>query len=123
MPLLALSPWSFAIEPAVTGVVTWIVQSFCEPAAPRWTSAHARHSHALTHAVRADAYRVFVISRRKYWLSVPIGVCSLVQLGFSIGATAKIFMFNRQFSQFHLWTYGVAIWLGSAAFAGERSTT
>ena len=64
-----------------------------------------------------------VISGRKWWISLPVVLCSFIQLGFSIGATAKIFLFDRQFARFHEWTYGVSVWLGTAALADLLITT
>ncbi|ORY62725.1 hypothetical protein BCR35DRAFT_334869 [Leucosporidium creatinivorum] len=90
--ILVKSPWSFTIEPAMTGVASIVAQTFY-------------------------AHRVYVVSKRKPWMPAVILAISVVACGFSIGATAEIFNLESEFSRFQQWTYGVATWLASAAFA------
>ncbi|GAA5930028.1 DUF6534 domain-containing protein [Sporobolomyces koalae] len=88
---LATSPWSFAVDPAMTGIAACVCQFFY-------------------------AYRVYVVGKRR--MLVPIIICTLalVSLGFSVGATAQIFIL-QYFSRFQEYTYGVAAWLSLAALA------
>jgi len=86
---VAVSPWSFAVDPVMCGMAAVIVQVFY-------------------------AYRIYVLSNQK--LLIPAIVCalSLFQLGWSAGATGMIFRL-QYFENFQVWTYGVAAWLGGAA--------
>ncbi|KAI5481307.1 hypothetical protein MNV49_004929 [Pseudohyphozyma bogoriensis] len=86
---LVNSPFSFAVDPAMTGIAASVVQLFY-------------------------AYRVYVVGKRRLFLPIMIAFFSLVQLGFACGATGMIFKLQA-FSKFQSWTYGVSIWLGSAA--------
>ncbi|GAA5936286.1 hypothetical protein JCM1841_002995 [Sporobolomyces salmonicolor] len=90
---LVTCPWSFTwYDPALTGVVTAVVQLFY-------------------------AYRVFVISKKQK--IVPSVVCALttLQLAFAIGSTWMITKL-KFFALFGEFKYGVGIWLMSAA-AGD----
>ncbi|GAA5936289.1 hypothetical protein JCM21900_006160 [Sporobolomyces salmonicolor] len=89
---LVTCPWSFTWDPALTGVVTAVVQLFY-------------------------AYRVFVISKKQK--IVPSVVCALttLQLAFAIGSTWMITKL-KFFALFGEFKYGVGIWLMSAA-AGD----
>lgn len=53
---LVYSPWSFSIEPAMTGLAALAVQGFY-------------------------AYRIYIISSRKVWIPAIIGAGSVVQFG------------------------------------------
>ncbi|GAA5829315.1 hypothetical protein JCM5353_004038 [Sporobolomyces roseus] len=88
---LAKSPWSFAVDPMMTGVAAAVCQFFY-------------------------AYRVYIVGKRQ--IAVPIVICvlALVSLGFSIGATEQIFTL-QYFTKFQSYTYGVASWLCAAAAA------
>ncbi|KAL8279827.1 hypothetical protein RQP46_007677 [Phenoliferia psychrophenolica] len=88
---LAVSPWSFAIDPAMTGIVASVVQMFY-------------------------AYRVYVVGKRALALPIAISFFSMIQLGFACGATGQIFHL-KEFAKFQSWTYGVTTWLVCAAVA------
>ncbi|GAA5967485.1 hypothetical protein JCM3765_004684 [Sporobolomyces pararoseus] len=88
---LAVSPWSFAIDPAMVGVVAFTCQAFY-------------------------AYRVYIVGKRKWLLPLFIGLLSTVSLAFAIASTVQIFHLE-QFARFKEFTYGVAIWLGVSAAA------
>ncbi|KAM0751469.1 hypothetical protein T439DRAFT_324653 [Meredithblackwellia eburnea MCA 4105] len=88
---LANSPWTFAVDPAMTGIVASIVQMFY-------------------------AYRVYVVGKRRMFFPIVICVLSAVQLGFACGATGMIFKLQA-FAKFQSWTYGVCVWLVCAAAA------
>ncbi|ORY62733.1 hypothetical protein BCR35DRAFT_195059 [Leucosporidium creatinivorum] len=90
--VLVKSPWSFTIEPAMTGIASIISQAFY-------------------------AYRVYVVSKRNPWMPIAIMIFSLIALGFSFGSTGEIFCLNSDFSRFGVFKYGVSLWLASAAFA------
>ncbi|GAA5992152.1 hypothetical protein JCM11641_003256 [Rhodosporidiobolus odoratus] len=89
---LVHAPWTFTWDPFLTGVVTSVVQLFY-------------------------AWRVFVVSKRKWILPICIGALSLLQLAFAVGGTWKIYMLNREFARFDEFRYGVALWLLAAAAA------
>ncbi|CEQ42524.1 SPOSA6832_04346, partial [Sporobolomyces salmonicolor] len=78
-------PWSFAVDPAMTGVAAFVCQIFY-------------------------AYRVYIVGKRN--LVIPIIICTLsaLSLGFACGATGMIFHLVL-FSRFQEWTYGVSLWL------------
>ncbi|GAA5976164.1 hypothetical protein JCM5350_000335 [Sporobolomyces pararoseus] len=82
---LLVSPWSFGIDPAMVGLVSFICQSFY-------------------------AYRVYVVGKRKIWIPLAIVLLSLVSFGFAIGASVTVFTL-KEFSKFQSYTYGIAIWL------------
>ncbi|GAA5894830.1 hypothetical protein JCM8208_006081 [Rhodotorula glutinis] len=84
--------WSFTWDPFLTGLVAFIVQIFY-------------------------AWRVFVVSRRQWFIPAVIGVLSLLSFAFAIGSTWTIYRLNSEFARFHEFRYGVAIWLLSAAVA------
>ncbi|GAA6010586.1 hypothetical protein JCM11491_002984 [Sporobolomyces phaffii] len=88
---LVKSPWSFAVDPAMTGIAACVCQFFY-------------------------AYRVYVVGKRQ--LAIPIIICvlALISLGFAVGATAEIFIL-QYFAKFQSYTYGVATWLAVAAAA------
>ncbi|GAA5976096.1 hypothetical protein JCM5350_000311 [Sporobolomyces pararoseus] len=88
---LATSPWSFGVDPAMTGIAACVCQFFY-------------------------AYRVYVVGKRSLIVPITICVLALVSLGFAIGATAEIFIL-QYFSKFQSYTYGVASWLAIAAAA------
>ncbi|GAA5952567.1 hypothetical protein JCM3765_002208 [Sporobolomyces pararoseus] len=88
---LLVSPWSFGIDPAMVGLVSFICQSFY-------------------------AYRVYVVGKRKIWIPLAIVLLSLVSFGFAIGASVTVFTL-KEFSKFQSYTYGIAIWLALAALA------
>ncbi|BGP52024.1 hypothetical protein JCM10450v2_007995 [Rhodotorula kratochvilovae] len=85
-------PWSFTWDPFLTGLVAIIVQAFY-------------------------AWRVFVVSHRKWYIPAAIGVLSLLQFAFAIGSTWMIYRLDDKFARFGEFRYGVAIWLLSAAVA------
>ncbi|GAA5912663.1 hypothetical protein JCM6882_004706 [Rhodosporidiobolus microsporus] len=89
---LVHSPWSFTWDPFLTGLVALVVQLFY-------------------------AYRVFVVSQRKWFLPAAIGVLSFLQFAFATGSTWKIYLLDSEFARFGEFRYGVAIWLLSAAVA------
>ncbi|GAA6060436.1 hypothetical protein JCM10212_000029 [Sporobolomyces blumeae] len=88
---LLRSPFSFAVDPAMTGVAAFACQVFY-------------------------AYRVYVVGKRSPWLPILICVLALVSLGFAVGATAEIFIL-QEFSKFQSYTWGVSLWLAAAALA------
>ncbi|GAA5907017.1 DUF6534 domain-containing protein [Sporobolomyces salmoneus] len=88
---LVVSPWSFAVDPAMTGIAACICQFFY-------------------------AYRVYIVGKRGLLVPVLVCVLALVSLGFAVGSTAQIFIL-QEFAKFQSFTYGVAIWLAVAALA------
>ncbi|GAA5958599.1 hypothetical protein JCM3765_006686 [Sporobolomyces pararoseus] len=88
---LAKSPWSFGVDPAMTGIAACVCQFFY-------------------------AYRVYVVGKRSLVIPIIICVLALISLGFAVGATAEIFIL-QYFSKFQSYTYGVATWLAVAAAA------
>ncbi|GAA5917174.1 hypothetical protein JCM5296_005590 [Sporobolomyces johnsonii] len=90
-------PWSFAVDPAMTGVAAFVCQIFY-------------------------AYRVYIVGKRN--LVIPIIICTLsaLSLGFACGATGMIFHLVL-FSRFQEWTYGVSLWLAGAALCDIIITT
>ncbi|KAK4054032.1 hypothetical protein OIO90_003677 [Microbotryomycetes sp. JL221] len=92
MAYLAKAPWSFAIDPAMTGIVTFVCQMFF-------------------------AYRVYIVSKRKIILPSLIAFLSLVSMAFSFAGTAMIYVLDREFARFNEWQYGVSTWLLTAAAA------
>ncbi|KAM0749903.1 hypothetical protein T439DRAFT_381452 [Meredithblackwellia eburnea MCA 4105] len=95
---IARSPWTFTIEPAITGIVTSWVQLFY-------------------------AVRVYLINGRHWALPSLICALSFIQLGFACGATGMIVHLSSEFSRFQSWTYGVSIWLGAAALGDVLITS
>ncbi|KAI8457058.1 hypothetical protein BY996DRAFT_4578848 [Phakopsora pachyrhizi] len=91
------SPWSFAVGPILCGIAAFVVQIFY-------------------------AHRIYLLGQRTLVIPCIIIFGSLFQLAWSIGATAKIFEI-KFFSEFQLWTYGVACWLGGAAATDLIITT
>ncbi|GAA6015962.1 hypothetical protein JCM10207_006821 [Rhodosporidiobolus poonsookiae] len=90
--VLIKSPWSFTWDPFLCGIVAIAVQLFY-------------------------AWRVFVVSRRKWLLPVLIAVLAVLSCAFAVGSTWKIYLLNSEFARFGEFRYGVAIWLLSAALA------
>ncbi|KAI5481347.1 hypothetical protein MNV49_004969 [Pseudohyphozyma bogoriensis] len=84
--ILARSPWTFSVEPALTGVVASLVHFFY-------------------------SYRIWKVSGGRKFLSLVILFLSAVQGGFACGATAMIFVYKGEFARFQSWTYGVLVWL------------
>lgn len=64
------APWSFALDPLLTGIVGLLVQLFY-------------------------AHKLFRISGRQYVLPGIVVFLSAVQVGFSFGATLKVFIVRR----------------------------
>ncbi|KAM0749904.1 hypothetical protein T439DRAFT_357419 [Meredithblackwellia eburnea MCA 4105] len=100
LSVLVKSPWTFSIDPAVTGITTSV----------------------RTSPVLADAYRIFRISGEQPYIPIAIITLSMVQLGFACGGTLKIFLLNSEFARFQEWTYGVTVWLVSAAICDVMIT-
>ncbi|GAA6058618.1 hypothetical protein JCM10212_004029 [Sporobolomyces blumeae] len=88
---LLVSPFSFAVDPAMTGVVAFVTQIFY-------------------------AYRVYIVGKRSIAIPIVIAFLSTVSLAFAIASTAKIFIL-QEFAKFQSFTYGVSIWLACAALA------
>ncbi|GAA5833085.1 hypothetical protein JCM3766R1_001386 [Sporobolomyces carnicolor] len=89
---LVVSPWSFAVDPVMVGVIAFACQSFY-------------------------AYRVWIVGKRKNWiLPALIMLLSTVSLAFAIASTYQIFHLAL-FTRFQEFTYGVAIWLATSAAA------
>ncbi|KAM0789933.1 hypothetical protein ACM66B_006773 [Microbotryomycetes sp. NB124-2] len=89
---LVKAPWSFAIDPVVTGVVVLVCQMFF-------------------------AYRVYLVSKRQIIVPSVIAFLALTSFGFSVGGTGMIYVLERRFDRFGEWTYGVGTWLLTAAAA------
>ncbi|GAA6042379.1 hypothetical protein JCM8097_004485 [Rhodosporidiobolus ruineniae] len=89
---LVKSPWMFSWDPFLCGVVAITVQCFY-------------------------AWRVFVVSKRKWLLPAAIVVLAVLSCAFAIGSTVKIYLLNSEFARFGEFRYGVGIWLVSAAVA------
>ncbi|GAA6042363.1 hypothetical protein JCM8097_004478 [Rhodosporidiobolus ruineniae] len=89
---LVKSPWMFSWDPFLCGVVAITVQCFY-------------------------AWRVFVVSKRKWLLPAAIVVLAVLSCAFAIGSTVKIYLLNSEFARFGEFRYGVGIWLISAAVA------
>ncbi|MBW0502245.1 hypothetical protein O181_041960 [Austropuccinia psidii MF-1] len=81
-------PWSFALSPLLCGIATFVVQLFY-------------------------AYRIYLLANGNRILPLLIAFGSLLQFAWAVGATAQAFM--KPFSSFHIWSYGVVLWLGGAA--------
>ncbi|SCV74792.1 BQ2448_7821 [Microbotryum intermedium] len=90
--VLFTSPWTFTVDPAMTAIATIICQTFF-------------------------AYRVYVISGRKWLVPMLIMMLSVLQFGFGVAGSIMIYVLDSKFSRFHEFTYGVTIWLVSAACA------
>ncbi|GAA5901551.1 DUF6534 domain-containing protein [Sporobolomyces salmoneus] len=88
---LLVSPWSFAVDPVIVGVIAATCQTFY-------------------------AYRVWIVGKRKWLLPICILTLSAVSLGFAIASTVQIFHL-KEFGRFQEFTYGVAIWLAGSAAA------
>ncbi|GAA6053895.1 hypothetical protein JCM3770_005321 [Rhodotorula araucariae] len=89
---LVNSPWSFTWDPFLTGLVAVIVQAFY-------------------------AWRVYVVSQRRWFIPALIGVFSLLQFAFAIASIWMIYRLDHKFARFGEFRYGVATWLLSAAVA------
>ncbi|GAA5945091.1 hypothetical protein JCM10213_001555 [Rhodosporidiobolus nylandii] len=92
LAIMVHSPWSFTWDPFLTGVVAFVVQSFY-------------------------AWRVYIVSKRQWYIPAFIMVLSLLQLAFAAGSTWKIYLLNTEFARFGEFQYGVATWLLAAAAA------
>lgn len=90
--ILSVSPWSFTIEPMITGLVAMVVQLFY-------------------------AWRVYAVSNHRLLIPITIITLSVVQCAWSIASTVRIVQLDAQFSQFATFEYGVIIWLTAAAAA------
>ncbi|ORY73602.1 hypothetical protein BCR35DRAFT_333614 [Leucosporidium creatinivorum] len=86
-------PWTFWIEVVTTGFATTLCQTFY-------------------------SYRIYVVGGRRPLIPSAIMFLSLLQLGFSVAGSVGIKVgLNQEFARFHERTYGVMVWLLSAAFA------
>ncbi|KWU44529.1 hypothetical protein RHOSPDRAFT_33857 [Rhodotorula sp. JG-1b] len=91
--IVAHAPWSFAVEPALTGLMAAVVHIFY-------------------------AHRVVVLAtddRSSRPLFVLITVLTLIQLSFGVAVSVKIFHFDREFRRFNGWFWGACVWLGAAS--------
>ncbi|GAA5964512.1 hypothetical protein JCM8115_003904 [Rhodotorula mucilaginosa] len=91
--VVAHAPWSFAVEPALTGLMAAVVHIF--------------YAHRVVVLAADDG------SSRP--LSVLITVLTLVQLSFGVAVSVKIFHFDREFARFNGWFWGACVWLGAAS--------
>lgn len=82
---------SFSIDPAITGMMGWLVQCFY-------------------------AYRIYILSKRRILIPAIVFVLASVSLGFAIGSTYHAFT-QRYFASFDQWAWGVYVWLGTAVGA------
>jgi hypothetical protein len=91
--VLAISPFSFGIAPALEAFIATVVQSFY-------------------------AYRVYIISNRNKWLPFGIMLGSLVGLGFATSATVLTFQrYNSEFARFHEFSYGADAWIAASSLS------
>ncbi|GAA6059237.1 hypothetical protein JCM10212_006630 [Sporobolomyces blumeae] len=90
---LAISPFSFMVEPAMAAVSATIVHSF--------------YAHRIL--LIADGHLYGKIS------AVGIIVFSTVQCGFGIAVTQKIVEYDYEFERFIAWLWGACVWLGTLA--------
>ncbi|GAA5890959.1 hypothetical protein JCM5296_001243 [Sporobolomyces johnsonii] len=88
---LVTCPWSFTWDPALTGVVTAIVQLFY-------------------------AYRVFIVSKKNKIIPSVVIALTILQLAFAVASTWMITKL-KEFALFGEFKYGVGIWLMSASTA------
>lgn len=82
--ILTLCPWSFSIEPIITGSVALIVQSFY-------------------------GYRVFILSQRSKVIPTVIFSLAIIQFAWAIASTAQIFEKRSLFSLFQTFNYGQSL--------------
>ncbi|GAA5907188.1 DUF6534 domain-containing protein [Sporobolomyces salmoneus] len=88
---LLVSPWSFAVDPIMVGIVAFTCQGFY-------------------------AYRVWVVGKRQPVIPVLVVVLAFLSLGFALGATVTIIT-KREFAKFQSYTWGVSAWLALAALS------
>ncbi|GAA6023272.1 hypothetical protein JCM11491_003894 [Sporobolomyces phaffii] len=90
---LAISPWSFMVEPVMAAVAATIVHLFY-------------------------AHRILLISDGHGIGKVAAGfisVLTLVQLAFGSAVSSKIVTYDYQFERFIAWLWGACVWLGTLA--------
>ncbi|ORY73604.1 hypothetical protein BCR35DRAFT_326072 [Leucosporidium creatinivorum] len=91
-------PWTFYVEPSIVGIVTIICQSFY-------------------------AYRVYIVSGRRFLVPSVILLLSFISMGFGIGTTGFAVAINREFSRAGELLWVVTTWLLSSALADIVITT
>ncbi|GAA5829843.1 hypothetical protein JCM5353_003430 [Sporobolomyces roseus] len=90
---LAVSPFSFMIEPVMAAVAATIVHLF--------------YAHRIL--LISDGHIIGKLS------ATFISICTFVQLSFGAAVTSKIVTYNYQFERFIAWLWGACVWLGTLA--------
>ncbi|KAG8682592.1 hypothetical protein FRC09_016662, partial [Ceratobasidium sp. 395] len=96
---LLYNNWSFNMEVGLTAIITFMVQLF-----------FAKRAWYFTKRVGSR----FTTTRRTQMMGAIIGLISLCQLGFGLGAFAMVWVLG-EFGKFIKYNWLVGVWLGSAA--------